>query len=191
MIWATVNSSSYFCWLYRTSPFSTAKNMINLVSELTIWWCSHVELSLELLERVFAMTIVFSWQNSVSLHPFSFCTPRLFLPVILGISWIPTFAFQSPMIKRTFFFFFFLNINSRRHRSFHRTAQLQLLWHQWLGHRLGLLWCCMVYLLINDLEPLFYIHSDHLCILVSELSVSSFNNEIKFKVLFWAISCLL
>ena len=108
MIWATVNSSSYFCWLYRTSPFSTAKNMINLVSELTIWWCSHVELSLELLERVFAMTIVFSWQNSVSLHPFSFCIPRLFLPVILGISWIPTFAFQSPMIKRTFFFFFLI-----------------------------------------------------------------------------------
>ena len=22
----------------------------------------------------------------------------------------------------------------------HRTIQLQLLWHQWLGHRLGLLW---------------------------------------------------
>ena len=23
----------------------------------------------------------------------------------------------------------------------HRTSQLQLLWHQWLGHRPGLLWC--------------------------------------------------
>ena len=104
MIWATINSSSYFCWLYRASPFSTAKNAINLVSELTIWWCSRVELSLELLERVFATTIVLSWQNSVSLHPSSFCIPRLFLPVILGISWIPTFAFQSPMIKRAFCF---------------------------------------------------------------------------------------
>ena len=26
----------------------------------------------------------------------------------------------------------------------HRTVQLQLLQHQWLGHRLGLLWCWMV-----------------------------------------------
>ena len=26
----------------------------------------------------------------------------------------------------------------------HRTSQLQLLWDQWLGHRLGLLWCWMV-----------------------------------------------
>ena len=27
---------------------------------------------------------------------------------------------------------------------FHRTSQLQLICHQWLGHRLGLLWCWMV-----------------------------------------------
>ena len=29
MIWATVNSRSSFCWLYRVSPSSTAKNIIN------------------------------------------------------------------------------------------------------------------------------------------------------------------
>ena len=28
----------------------------------------------------------------------------------------------------------------------HRTGQFQLLWHQGLGHRLGLLWCWMVHL---------------------------------------------
>ena len=28
----------------------------------------------------------------------------------------------------------------------HRTSQFQLLWHQWLGHRVGLLWCWMVHL---------------------------------------------
>ena len=104
MTWATVSTRSCFYWLHRASPFSTAKNVINLISELTIWWCSNVELSLELLERVFAMTIVFSWQNSISLCPSSFCIVRLFLPVILGISWLPTFAFQYLMIKRTFFF---------------------------------------------------------------------------------------
>ena len=32
MIWATVSSRSCFCWLYRASPFSAAKNIINLVS---------------------------------------------------------------------------------------------------------------------------------------------------------------
>ena len=54
-------------------------------------------------KRVFAMTSVFSWQNSVSLCPASFCTPRPNLPVTPGISWLPTFAFQLPIMKRTSF----------------------------------------------------------------------------------------
>ena len=43
------------------------------------------------------MTSTFSWQNSVSLCPASFCTPRPNMPVT------PTFALQSPMMKRTSF----------------------------------------------------------------------------------------
>ena len=35
-IWATVSSRSCFCWLYRTSPSLAAKNIINLISVLTI-----------------------------------------------------------------------------------------------------------------------------------------------------------
>ena len=54
-------------------------------------------------KRVFAMISVFSWQNSVNLCPASFCTPRPNLPVTPGISWVPTFAFQSPIMKRTSF----------------------------------------------------------------------------------------
>ena len=54
-------------------------------------------------KRVFVLTSVFSWQNSVSLCPASFCTPRVNLPVTPGISWLPTFAFQSLMMKRTSF----------------------------------------------------------------------------------------
>ena len=50
------------------------------------------------------MTSVFSWQNSVCLCPTSFCTPRPNLPVTPGVSWLPTFAFQSPMMKGTSFF---------------------------------------------------------------------------------------
>ena len=51
MIWATVSSRSRFCWLYRASPSLVAKNIINLISVLTIWWCPYVESSLVLLEK--------------------------------------------------------------------------------------------------------------------------------------------
>ena len=36
------------------------------------------------------MISVFSWQNSVSLCPASFCTPRPDLPVTPGITWLPS-----------------------------------------------------------------------------------------------------
>ena len=49
------------------------------------------------------MTSVFSWQNSISLCPASFCTPRPNLRVTPGISGRPTFAVQPPILKRTSF----------------------------------------------------------------------------------------
>ena len=51
MIWATVSSRSCFCWLYRASPSMPAKNIINLILVLTIWWCPCVESSFVLLEE--------------------------------------------------------------------------------------------------------------------------------------------
>ena len=50
MIWATVSSWSCFCWLYRASPSLATKNIINLISVLTIWWCPCVKSSFVLLE---------------------------------------------------------------------------------------------------------------------------------------------
>ena len=100
MIWATVSSSSCFCWLYRASLSLAAKNIINLISVLTIWWCPSLESSPMCWNRVFAMTSAFSWQNSISLCPASFCIPRPNLPVTPGVSWLPTFAFQSPVMQR-------------------------------------------------------------------------------------------
>ena len=67
MIWATVSLPSCFCWLYRASPSLAAKNIIDLVLVLTIWWCPCVESSLVFLEDGVAMTSAFSWQNSISL----------------------------------------------------------------------------------------------------------------------------
>ena len=56
------------------------------------------------------MTSVFSWQNSISLCPASFCTPKPNLPVTPGISWLPTFVFQFPLMKRMSF----LGVSSKR-----------------------------------------------------------------------------
>ena len=69
------------------------KEIINLISILTIWWCPIVEPFFYCWKKVFSMTSVLSWQNSVSLCPDSFCIPKPNLPVIPGISWLSTFAF--------------------------------------------------------------------------------------------------
>ena len=123
MIWATVSSWSCFCWLYRASPSLAAKNRINLISVLTIWWCPGVEsLLLYCWKMMFAMTSVFSWQNSISLCPAPFCTTRPNLPVTSGISWLPTFAFQSPIMKGHHFGVLALEGLV----GLHRTVQLQL-----------------------------------------------------------------
>ena len=99
MIWATVSSQSCFCWLYRASPSLATKNIINLISVLTIWWCQCVVLSMCSLllccwKRAFAMTSAFTWQNSISLYPASFHIPRPNLPVTPGVSW------TSPVAQR-------------------------------------------------------------------------------------------
>ena len=49
------------------------------------------------------MPSVFSWQNSnsISLYPASFCTPSPNLLVTPGVPWLPTFEFQSRIMKRT------------------------------------------------------------------------------------------
>ena len=91
-------------------------------------------------KRVFVVTSAFSWQNSVSLCPASFCTLRPNLPVSSGISWLSTCALQPPVMKRTSFLVLVLEGLVR----LHRTGQLQLLQRYWLGHRLGLLWYWMV-----------------------------------------------
>ena len=147
MIWAIVSSWSSFCWLYRTSLSLSTKNIINLISVLTIWWCPWVESSLVLEEAVcYDQCVLLA---KLGLCPASFCTPRPNLPVTPGVSWLPTSAFQSPMMKRTSFWVLVLDGLVYPHR----TIQLQLLQHYWMGHRLGLLWYSMVSL-GNEQRPL-------------------------------------
>ena len=83
-----------------------------------------------------------SLDKTVSLCTDSFCSPRPNLSVILGTSWLAAFAFQSPVMKRTSFLVLVLEGLV----GLHRIIQLQLLQHSWLGHKLGLLWCWVVFL---------------------------------------------
>ena len=108
---------------------------------LTIWWCPCVESSLVLLEEGVCYDQCISWQNSVSLCPALFCIPKPNVPVTPGSSWLPTFAFQFPILKRTSFF---LVVVLEVLMGLHRTVQLQLLQYYWSGHGLDLLWYWMV-----------------------------------------------
>ena len=141
MIWTTVISWSCICSLYRASPSLAAKNIINLISVLTIWWCPCVESSLVLLEEgVCYDQCVLLAKLFISLCPASFSIPRSNVPVTPGISWLPTFAFQFPIMKKISFSLLVLEGLVR----LQRTIQLQLLQHYWSGHRLGWLWYWMV-----------------------------------------------
>ena len=86
MIWATVSSRSCFCWLYRGSPSSAAKNIVNLISFFTYLMMSMCRVVLCCWKRSFAMTNVFSWQNSVSLCHGSSGTPIMWILMQLMFS---------------------------------------------------------------------------------------------------------
>ena len=104
------------------------------------------------------MTSVFSWQNSVSLSPASFCTPSpncLFVQVSLDfLVWIPV----RYDIKDIFLLLFLEGLVGH-----HRTIQHQFLQHLYLEHRFGLPWYWMVCLgnrersVIFEIGPKYYI----------------------------------
>ena len=128
MIWATVSFQSWFCWLYRASLSLAAKNIINLILILIIWWCPCVESSIMLFcwKWVWAMTSAFSWQNSVSLWPASFCSPRPNLPVTPGISWLPTFASRVCFLKNHLQVFSIFLVVMQRKKSYFLFLKLRV-----------------------------------------------------------------
>ena len=89
-------------------------------------------------KRVFAMTNVFSWQNSVSLWPASFCVLACLL---LQVSLDFLLLHSSPYNEKDIFFGVLVLEDIV---DLHRTIQFQLLQHYWLGNRLGSLWFWMV-----------------------------------------------
>ena len=129
MIWATVCSWSCFCWLYRASPSWAAKNINQSdfgIDHLVMFMC-----------RIFSCVVgrgcllwsVHSLGKTLSLCPASLCTPRPNFPVTPGISWIPTFAFQSLWWKGHLF----LALVLEGLVGLHRTIRLQLVQHTGWG----------------------------------------------------------
>ena len=128
MICATVSAQSCFCWPYRASPSLAAKNIISLILALTIWWCPCAESSLVLLEEGVCYDPCFLL-TKLYFCPASFCTPRPNLPVISSYFCIPMPYDEDDI--------FFLVLVLEGLVGLHGTSQLQLLWYQRLGHRLG------------------------------------------------------
>ena len=153
MIWATVSSVSFFLLtVYSFSIFSNKEcNQSGFhIDHFVMTMCkSHF---LCCWKKVFAIASAFSWQNSVSLCPASFCAPKPNLSVTASISWLPTFPFQSFMINRTSFL---LVLVIGGLLGLHRIDQCQLLQHWWLRHRLGLQWRWVVSL---GKEPRSFCH---------------------------------
>ena len=107
----------------------------------------------------------------VSLCPASFYIPRPNLPVTLGVSWFPTFAFQSPRMKRTSFWVLVL----KGLVGLHRKVQLQLLHHYWLG--IGLDYSDIEWFSLEtnrDLSVIFEIASKY-CILDSSVDYERYS----------------
>ena len=77
MIWATLSSWSCFGWLYRASSSLDAKNIINVICVLTIWWCPcvllplHISLALKS-EIMFNILSTNAFSLSLNLYLFLF-----------------------------------------------------------------------------------------------------------------------
>ena len=91
--------------------------------------------------RGYLLWPVCSLGKTVSLCPASFCTLRLNLPVSYS-RYLDFLLLHSNLLWWKGHLFLVLVLEGLV--GLHRTVQLQLLRHPWLGYRLGLLWCWVV-----------------------------------------------
>ena len=138
MIWATVSSQYCFCWLYRVSPSLAAKNTINLISVLTIWWCPCVESSLVLLEE----GVCYDQCVLLAKTLLAFSLLHFVLQGQTCLFWLDFLLLHSSHLWWKIHLFWVLVLEGLV--GLHKTIQVQLLQHYWLGHRLGLLWYWML-----------------------------------------------
>ena len=152
MIWAIVSSRSCFCWLYTASQSLATKNVISLISVLTLWWCPCIKY-LVLLENgvCYARCVLFGriLLAFALLHSVLLNQTSLLLQVSLDF----LLLHSNPQWRIGHLFFLVLILGG--FLGLHRPGQLQLLQHWCLGHRLGLLWCWIV-CLRNKLRSFYH-----------------------------------
>ena len=126
-----------FCWLYTASPSLTAEILM-----LAIWWCPCVESS-----RVVGRCLLWLMHSldrallAFALLHFALQSQTcLLLQVSLDFL---LFAFQSPMMKKTSFLFFF-GVSSKRSRKFSQNRSTVAFSTLVVRHRLGLPGCLVV-----------------------------------------------
>ena len=136
MIWATVSSWYCFCWLYRVSPPLAAKNIINLISVLTIWWCPCIVFSCVVGRGCLLWPVCSLGKTLLAfalLHSILQGQICLLLQVFLDF-----LLLHSSPLQWKGHLFWVLVLEGLV--GLHRTIQLQLLHLYWLGHRLRLPW---------------------------------------------------
>ena len=134
MIWATVSSQSCFCWLYRASPSLAAKNIINLILILAIWWCLCVECSLVLLEEGICYDQCILLAELYYPLPCFISYSKAKFACYSGCFLISYFCITVPYNEKDIFFWVLVLEGLV---SLQRTVQLQLLQCYWSGHRFG------------------------------------------------------
>ena len=106
--WSEPQSTQWscFCWLYRVSSSLATKNIINLISVLTIWWCPCIESFLVLLDKGVCYDI-----NSLLLIAFA----NIFFPSIGCLSILLMVFFTMwkflSLIRPNLFMFTFLSFD--------------------------------------------------------------------------------
>ena len=133
MIGATFSCQSYFCWLYRASPSLAAKNIINLISVLTIWWCPCVDLLLCYWKRECLLWPVCSLRKTLLAFALLHFVRQGQTCLLLMLSLDFLLLHSSPLWWKGHLFGVLV---LKDLVGLHRTVQLQFLQRYWLGHRL-------------------------------------------------------
>ena len=164
MIWAIVSSQSCFCWLCRASPSLAAKNMINLILVLTICLMSMCRV----ISHVVGSGCLLWLLSSLGKTLLDFALLHFVLQgqtcLLLKVS-LDFLLLLSTLLWGKWHLFLMLVLEVLV--DLHKSTQLQLFWHQWLGHRHGLLWYWMVCLKINRNHSVIFEISPKNCILDS------------------------
>ena len=130
MIWATVSSQFCVCWLHRTSPSLTAKNLV-IMCRVISWVAG----------KGYLLWPVFSLVKTLLTFALLHFVVQGQICLLLQVSLDFLLLHSNPLQwKGHLFWVLFLNGLV----GLHRTVQRQLLKHYWLELRLGLLWYWMV-----------------------------------------------